>query len=219
MKKLLILILICVCAKSYAQRIDCPVDYLKGKPHPPACVKISEYNPGKLMGYSYNVESGIWFDSTNSRCCTCFQNDLAIIDARLNNHQTNVVYLDFTGGVCSGQIWGEVTYAPSGLTESQVAEVVSRVQSHYQGRNVTFTTDYNTYANTPTANRQQVIFTTTCGWYGCGSGGTASVNSFGGEITAWVFTYPLNYNTHNIGESGAHETGHTLGLLHQSVWQ
>lgn len=201
------------------ERIECPAAYFKGKPKPQVCTKIAEYNWGKLMGYSYGVEYGIWFDSTSSRCCTCFQNDLQVLNARLNNGQTNVVYLDFGGGVIEDSHWGVVTYSPSGLSAEDNLSVFDRVASHYVGMNVVFTTDYNTYINTPQANRQRVVFTTTCGWLSCNNGGGSILNSFGTEVCSWVFTYPLNYNVHNIGESGAHETGHTLGLLHQSVWQ
>lgn len=201
------------------ERVDCPATYSKKKPPQPPCTKISEYNPGKLMGYAYNVEYAIWFDSTSSRCCTCFQNDLNVVNARLNNGQTNVVYLDFGGGTIEGEQWGTVTYSNSGLSAEDNQVVFDRVASHYVGMNVTFTTDYNTYINTPVAYRQHLIFTVTCGWYSCSSGGTSFINSFGTGNSSFIFTYPLNYNVHNIGEAGAHETGHTLGLLHQSVWQ
>jgi hypothetical protein len=65
----------------------------------------------------------------------------------------------------------------------------------------------------------RVIITSSHEWYGS-AGGVAFLGSFswGDDNPAFVFSAVLNYNPKNISEAASHETGHTLNLQHQSVY-
>lgn len=132
---------------------------------------------------------------------------------------TKVLYLEFYGRTVSGTSWSvsSIVAAHSGLTESEIAQVITIVQGHYDPYSVVVTDDVNLYNNTPTDRKQMIVFTESNEWYGNNAGGVAYINSFGwaDQSPAWVFTKLLNYNAHNIGEAGAHEGGHTVGCRHQ----
>ena len=135
----------------------------------------------------------------------------------------NVLYLEFYGATISGTMWntsGSIIAAHSGLSTIEVTDVIDRVKSHFAQFNILVTDDINIYNSTPYNKKARVIFTESWEWYGQ-AGGVAYVNSFGwgDQSPAWVFTSLLAYNTHNIGEAGAHETGHMLGCRHQVTCQ
>lgn len=133
-----------------------------------------------------------------------------------------VVYLDFYGETVSGTMWnvnGPIVASHSGLSETEVAAVLLRVQEHFSDYDVTITNDINLYNNAPYSLKTRVILTESHEWYGSSAGGVAYINSFGwgDQSPAWVFTTLLGYSVHNIGEAAAHEIGHTMGLRHQST--
>lgn len=135
---------------------------------------------------------------------------------------TAVIYLDFDGQTVDNTSWntsGPIYCGASGLNSSQITEVFNRVSEDYRPFNVNVTTDSTLYWAAPADMRIRIILTVTSSWYGS-AGGVSFVGSFtwGDNTPAFVFTALLNYNSKNISEAAAHETGHTLGLYHQSLY-
>ena len=81
------------------------------------------------------------------------------------------------------------------------------------------TTDENVYNNANPLKRMRVVITESWEWYGQ-AGGVAFINSFtwGDNTPCFVFSSLLGYNVKKIGEASSHESGHTLGLRHQSIY-
>lgn len=134
---------------------------------------------------------------------------------------TGVLLLDFDGQLVSGTSWnytGDFTCAPANLTADQINQIVQRVTNDYSPFNVVVTTDEAVF-NATSSKRMRVIFTESWEWFGQ-AGGTSFMNTFtAGNITpCFVFSSLLNYNTKQIGEAASHETGHTLNLRHQSLY-
>ena len=132
------------------------------------------------------------------------------------------VYLDFDGQVVQGTAWNwdsTIHAKPSGLSEVAITEIFNRVQEDFRIFNINITTDSSVYAKAPKAKRIRIIVTPTSHWYGR-AGGISFVGSFtwGDGTPAWVFTDVLQNNPKYIGEACSHETGHTLGLQHQSTY-
>jgi hypothetical protein len=133
-----------------------------------------------------------------------------------------VILLDFDGHVVSGTAWNtfsEINCMPANLTYEAMTSVFNRIANDYSPFNVIVTTDESVFSNATPTRRMRVIFTETWEWFGQ-AGGTAFLGSFGmsAENPCFVFTSLLNYNEKMIGEAGAHEMGHTLGLQHQAVY-
>jgi subtilisin-like proprotein convertase family protein len=58
-------------------------------------------------------------------------------------------------------------------------------------------------------------------WTGGTYGGIAYVNNFTSSIVNTVYVFPANLsngNPKNVAEASSHETGHSFGLDHQSLW-
>lgn len=132
------------------------------------------------------------------------------------------VFLDFDGHYVQGTAWnwsGPIQALPSGLSASAITEIFNRVAEDYRIFNLNITTDSTVYRATPTGKRIRMIITSTYEWYGK-AGGAAYVGSFawGDDTPAWVFSNLLNNNIKNVAEAISHETGHTLGLQHQSTY-
>ena len=135
---------------------------------------------------------------------------------------TATVFLDFDGHTVSGTSWnysGPIVCGGANLTTAQITEIFNRVAEDYRPFNINITTDSTKYLAAPIAQRMRVILTVSSSWYGS-AGGVSFVGSFtwGDDTPAFVFTALLNYNTKNIAEAAAHETGHTLGQYHQAVY-
>ena len=134
---------------------------------------------------------------------------------------TGVILLDFDGQLVSGTSWntnGDFTCAPANLTTEAINLIINRVINDYSPFNVVVTTDEAVF-NATTNKRMRVIITESWEWFGQ-AGGTSMMNTFtAGSITpCFVFSSLLNYNTKQIGEAASHETGHTIGLRHQSTY-
>jgi len=143
---------------------------------------------------------------------------------RLNSYSSShaTVFLDFDGQYVSGTSWnwmGGIDAQASGLSNVAIMEIFNRVAEDYRPFNLNITTDSLVYFSAPFDKRVRVIITPTYEWYGK-AGGISYVGSFnwGNETPAWVFSGLLNYNVKYIAEACSHETGHTLGLQHQSVY-
>ena len=123
----------------------------------------------------------------------------------------NVILLDFNGEYVANTMWnvsGPITCAPANLTAEEVASIFQRVS-----------TDEAVYNAANPYKRMRVIITESWEWYGQ-AGGVSYINSFtwGDNTPCFVFSSLLGYNVKKIAEACSHETGHTLGLRHQSLY-
>lgn len=130
------------------------------------------------------------------------------------------IYFDFDGHTVNHPFWnGGMTLhcAPSGLTDDQITEIFHRVSEDYRPFNINVTTDSTEFLNAPLNMRSRVIVTPTSGWYP-GVGGVAFIGSFvwGDDTPGFVFSDRLQYFAKYIAECCTHESGHTVGLSHQS---
>jgi hypothetical protein len=133
------------------------------------------------------------------------------------------IFLDFDGHTVNGTQWntaGPIACGPANLTSAQITQVYNRIAEDYRPFNVNVTTDSTKYWSAPAKMRTRVIFTISNAWYGSSVGGVSYINSFtwGDNTPCFVFTALLNYNLKMLGEAGAHEAGHTLGLRHQASY-
>jgi hypothetical protein len=144
----------------------------------------------------------------------------------LNSHPaitaaTATIYLDFNGEYVSTSVWNggnPINAAPSGLTDPQVTEIFNRVSEDYRPFDVNITTDLAKYLAAPIDKRIRVIVTPTSAWRP-GVGGIAWTGSFtwGDDTPCFVFCDRLGPNSPKmVAEACSHESGHTLGLSHQS---
>ena len=130
------------------------------------------------------------------------------------------IFLDFDGQTVTGTSWnfnGPFVCGASGLNNTQITEVFNRVAEDYRPFSVNVTTDSTKYLAAPANKRIRIILTISSAWYGS-AGGVSFVGSFnwGDDTPGFVFSALLNYNSKYIAEAASHETGHTLGLFHQS---
>ena len=132
------------------------------------------------------------------------------------------IFLDFDGHYVSSTIWNggnPLDCAPSGMSDDQVTEIFNRVSEDYRPFNINITTDSTAFLAAPLTKRIRIIVTTTSAWYQ-GVGGVAFVGSFtwGDDTPAFTFTNRLGFNPKIVAESCSHESGHTVGLSHQSKY-
>jgi hypothetical protein len=134
-----------------------------------------------------------------------------------------VIFLDFDGHTVQSTVWngGATIYCqPSGLTDPQITEAFGRVAEDYRPFDINITTDPAVFLLAPLNKRMRVIITTTSGW--CpGMGGVAYIGSFtwGDDTPAFVFSDQLSFSPKMVGECCSHESGHTVGLSHQSKYE
>ena len=139
-----------------------------------------------------------------------------------NTNARATIFLDFDGQTVHSPYWngGTAFYAtPSGLTQTQITTAFLQVAEDFSPFNLNVTTDSVVYFAAPINQRQRIIITANSSWYG-NAGGVAYLNSFrwGLEIPGFVFSNLLRFNEKNIGEASSHESGHTLGLNHQTLY-
>lgn len=133
------------------------------------------------------------------------------------------IFLDFDGHYVSSSVWNSglpLSCAPSGMTDLQITEVFNRVAEDYRPFVINITTDSTVFLAAPLTSRMRVIITPTSAW--CpGVGGIAYIGSFtwGDDTPAFVFCDRLGPNSPKmVAESCSHESGHTVGLSHQSKY-
>jgi hypothetical protein len=132
-----------------------------------------------------------------------------------------VIFLDFDGHNVNTPYWnnGVSFYAtPSGLSAVEINNIVDSVRKDFeQFLPIAITTDSNVYNSASLVRRQRVIITQFNEWYGS-VGGVAYVESikWGLDVPCFVFSKALSYSQKRIFETISHESGHTLGLYHQS---
>lgn len=123
----------------------------------------------------------------------------------------NYILLDF-----DGHTENSYTYNPSGLTPWQISQVIIEVRKDFIPFRVIVGTDENEFYKYQV--RQRVIVTDTT-FFSSKYGGHAFQNSMvdGSYKSAFVYTYNLHYNTHDVAGAISHELGHTLGLEHHTI--
>jgi len=132
------------------------------------------------------------------------------------------VYLDFDGQYVRNTIWNNgqpINCSATNLTDNQINEIFNSVAEDFRPFNINITTDSIVFYNAPINQRIRVIITPTSNWKS-NVGGISFIGSFtwGDNTPAFVFADRLGYNSKNIAECCSHETGHTLGLSHQSKY-
>ncbi len=135
---------------------------------------------------------------------------------------TATIYLDFDGEMVNCPLWNNATpftCAPALVNKLQMQEIYNRVAEDYRPFNVNITTDENIFLAAPLNKRIRVIVTPTSGWF-TGAGGVAYIGSFnwGDDTPCFVFSDRMGNSPKMIAECCAHESGHTLGLSHQSKY-
>ena len=130
--------------------------------------------------------------------------------------------LDFDGQVVSNTPWntkGSIDAAAANLKATEIDRILQRVSEDFSPFDVTVTTDEAIYNNTNSFKRMRVVITESWEWFGV-VGGTAFDNSFtwGNNTPCFIFSTLLGYNEKFIAEAISHEVGHTLGLMHQAVY-
>lgn len=132
------------------------------------------------------------------------------------------IFLDFDGQTVVSSVWNNgnpLVCAASGMNDTQITEIFNRVSEDYRPFNINITTDSTVFLAAPLTKRMRVIVTTTSGWY-TGVGGVSYTGSFtwGDDTPAFVFPDRLGNSPKLIGECCTHESGHTVGLSHQSTY-
>jgi len=134
------------------------------------------------------------------------------------------IFLDFDGHTVEGTSWNwggsPIVCGTSGLNTAGITEIFNRVAEDYRPFNINITTDSTKFLAAPADQRMRVIITTSSSWYGNSAGGVAFISSFswGDDHPCFVFSALLSYNVKKISEAVSHESGHTLGLYHQSQY-
>lgn len=143
----------------------------------------------------------------------------------LNSYPSAVatIFLDFDGHYVQSTVWnGGISFycSPSGMTDPQITEAFNRVAEDYRPFDINITTDSTVFLAAPLNRRIRIIITATSSW-SPGVGGVAYVGSFtwGDDTPAFVFSNMLGpYSPKMVGECCSHESGHTVGLSHQSKY-
>jgi hypothetical protein len=139
---------------------------------------------------------------------------------------TAVIYLDFDGHRVAGTSWNTdsvINCQPAAVSNTQINEIFNRISEDYRPFNINITTDSTVFLAAAIGRRMRVIFTPTHLWYTTifgNAGGVAYTGSFKwvSEAPCFVFSNLLGNNTKNLAEAGSHESGHTMGLTHQSFY-
>ena len=139
-----------------------------------------------------------------------------------NNDYLPTIFLDFDGQTVQSGAWqGGNTFVCDAavLTTAQITEIFNRVSEDYRPFNVNVTTDSAKYFLAPVTQRARIIVTPTSDWFQ-GVGGIAYIGSFswGDDTPGFVFTNRLANSPKYIAECCTHESGHTVGLSHQSTY-
>jgi hypothetical protein len=133
------------------------------------------------------------------------------------------IYLDFDGYHVVSAAWNNgnpINCLPSAMTTAQITEAFNRVAEDYRPFNINITTDSTKFLAAPLNRRIRVIVTPTSSWYQ-GVGGVTYTGSFtwGDDTPCFVFCDRLGPNSPKmVGECCTHESGHSLGLSHQSKY-
>lgn len=131
-----------------------------------------------------------------------------------------VIYLDFDGYTTTGTAWntlyGNLLEHPAPeLSDIQIEKTWRAIAEVYRPYTVNVTTNEATFTSTPSARRTRIVVTNNT-FYPVQVGGLAFRDSYSWEndTPAFVFVENLGFNPRFIAQAGAHEIGHTFGLVH-----
>lgn len=132
------------------------------------------------------------------------------------------VYLDFNGELVSGTIWNggmPIACEATSLSDNQIIDIFNLVSEDFRPFNINITTDSTKFLAAPLTQRIRIIITPTSSWK-ANVAGVSFIGSFqwGDNTPGFVFSDRLNNDSKKIAECCSHETGHTLGLSHQSKY-
>ena len=132
------------------------------------------------------------------------------------------IFLDFDGHTVQSAAWqsgNAFICQPAALNATQITEIFNRVSEDYRPFNVNITTDSTQFIMALATRRARIIVTPTSAWYQ-GVGGVAYTGSFtwGDDTPGFVFSDRLANAAKYVAECCTHESGHTLGLAHQSKY-
>ena len=135
------------------------------------------------------------------------------------SNATATIYIDFDGETVNAAYWNNgnsLNCEPAALTTEQMTEIFNRVAEDYRPFNVNITTSLSKFTSAPVNQRMRIIVTPTSAWRP-GVGGISYTGSFtwGDDTPGFVFSDRLG-SAKNIAECVSHESGHTVGLSHQS---
>lgn len=133
-----------------------------------------------------------------------------------------VILLDFDGYYLNSSMWNYgIPYQcqPSGLYPAEIQTILDSVSKDYSRFNILVTTDENVYLKSNQYKRVRIVITTSSEIY-TGVAGVAYVGSmfWGDDTPGFVFSNTLSYNSLRIRIASSHESGHTIGLYHQSLY-
>lgn len=138
----------------------------------------------------------------------------------VNQGAPKCIYTNYNGRIVNEPHWNggqPINCAPSDMTLANILSSFYRSAEDYSPFEVTWTTDPAVFATYPVNSRLEVVITPTNSFFP-GAGGVAWVGSFGSNTVCFVFTNMLAYAGKYVGECISHESGHTVGLWHQSTW-
>jgi hypothetical protein len=133
------------------------------------------------------------------------------------------IFLDFDGHYVHSTVWNggsPINCAASGMTDAAITEVFNRTAEDFRPFDINITTDSTAFLAAPINKRIRVIVTPTSYWYS-GVGGVTYIGSFkwGDDTPGFVFCDRLGPNSPKmVGEACSHESGHAVGLSHQSKY-
>lgn len=129
------------------------------------------------------------------------------------------IYIDFDGELVNAAYWNSgitLNCEPAGLTAEEMTEIFNRVSEDYRPFNVNITTDHAKFLSAPLGKRIRIIVTPTSAWRP-GVGGISYTGSFTWRDDTPGFVFSDRLGTPKmIAECVSHESGHTVGLSHQS---
>ncbi len=133
------------------------------------------------------------------------------------------IYLDFDGHQVQNAAWNNgnpINCLPAPFSSTQINEIFGRVSEDFRPFNLNVTTDAAKFTAAPLNKRMRIVVTPTSSWYPAGVGGVSYVGSFtwGDDTPGFVFTDRLNSHVKYTSECITHESGHTVGLSHQSKY-
>lgn len=153
---------------------------------------------------------------------TCFQAHSLPKLSSLPTAQCTI-FLDFDGQTVVSGAWnsGNPIYcAPTLFNDAQITEVYNRVSEDFRPFNINITTDSTVFLAAGLTKRMRIIVTPTSGWF-TGVGGVSYIGSFSWGDNTPGFVFPDRLGPNNpkmVAECCSHESGHTVGLSHQSKW-
>lgn len=142
------------------------------------------------------------------------------VDSTTSSEYT--ILYDFDGHTVTSPYWtatGSLVCAPAAMSSGDIELVMERIRTDFSRFYINITTNEAFYLSKPANKRIRVVITPTSSWRQ-GVSGIAYVGSidWGDETPAFVFSDRLFNTPTYVGAIAVHESGHTLGLTHQTEW-